>query len=265
MREAGTDLSQLNPQLLSSLHSMGTSLEIVSLQLPSKKNGYIGVSLYSDANAVNKDFKPNTRATRIVRACGHADMVVMGDCFLGRYYDNEEEEWLRRDFTAAEADPNAPWILSTAADNRGKNLSAYSSSGAMSTSMNQMLGNNKNTLTNNPFSAMAEANLPAAAPDNVVSWVDNGDEVEVKIKIDPSVTSKQVKVDFSPTAIRISSPALESSELADLFKGSTGLEVSSRIVAGDSSWQLEGSGDKRRLALTLSKAHAGKWLSLKKI
>ncbi len=265
MREAGTDVTKLDPQLLSSLHSMGTSLEIVSLQLPSPRNGYIGVSLYSDANAINKDFKPNTRATRIVRACGHANLVVMGDCFLGRYYDNEEEEWLRRDFLGAEAAPDAQWVLSTAADNKGKNLSAYSSSGAMSASMNQMLGSNKGSIMNNPFSAMAEANVPESAPDDVVSWTDQGDEVEVKIKIDANVTSKQVKVEFSPSGVRVVSPALTPSELATSLSSSTGLELASRIVAGDSNWQLEGSGVNRKLTLTLSKAASGKWLTLKKV
>ena len=95
MKEAGTDISTLNPQMLASIGSMGTSLEITSLQMPTPSNGYIGVSMYSDGNAIHKEFKPNTRATRLARACGHSDIVLHGDCFLGRCYDNEEVGFFR--------------------------------------------------------------------------------------------------------------------------------------------------------------------------
>ena len=58
--------------------------------------GYIGVSLYCDGTGKVKNLPVNVRASQLAQACGHANLVVFGDCYLSRYYDNEAEEWMRR-------------------------------------------------------------------------------------------------------------------------------------------------------------------------
>lgn len=54
-----------------------------------------------------------------------------GDAFVCRYYDNEEEEWVRRSLTAEEADPAAPWVQAAAKQNSGRSMSAYTTGGSL--------------------------------------------------------------------------------------------------------------------------------------
>jgi hypothetical protein len=73
----------------------------------------------------------NQRATALARACGHADLKVLGDAFLSRYYDNESsgapeiDEWMRESLSVSEALPSADWVQSCAVMNAGRNMNAY--------------------------------------------------------------------------------------------------------------------------------------------
>ena len=114
MKEQGTSEDSINPQLLASLQTMGATIEICSLSLPTKDNNFIGVSLYCDGNAVGKGAAINARATDLARCCGHSGLVVYGDAFIGRYYDNEDEEWSRVSISEGEVQSDAPWVISCA-------------------------------------------------------------------------------------------------------------------------------------------------------
>jgi len=111
MKEQGTAENSINPQLLASLQASGATIEICALSLPTLQNGYIGVSLYCDGNAVGKGAAINSRATDLARCCGHAGLVVYGDAFIGRYYDNEDEEWSRVSISEIEVQSDAPWVI----------------------------------------------------------------------------------------------------------------------------------------------------------
>ena len=110
-------------------------VDICTLHIPTKSNGYIGISVYSSGDSSGD---VNTRATKIAQACGHEDRVVYGDAFLSRCYDNEEEPWVRRDLTLDEIEETAPWILAAASVNRGRNLKSYTTGGMTSNLLNQM-------------------------------------------------------------------------------------------------------------------------------
>ena len=94
--EQGKDPEALDPNIFKAFAARGASVEICTLAVPMPAFGYIGVSLYCDGTGKTKGLPMNTRATQIAQACGHTTLVIFGDCYLSRYYDNEAEEWMRR-------------------------------------------------------------------------------------------------------------------------------------------------------------------------
>jgi hypothetical protein len=70
-------MNAIDEKYKDAIFHMGVTLDIVTLQLPVASNGFIGVSIYCDANGIAKEFKANTRATRLAQACGH-NIVIYG-------------------------------------------------------------------------------------------------------------------------------------------------------------------------------------------
>lgn len=96
LREQGKDPESLDPNIFKAFAARGASVEICTLVVPNPSLGYIGVSLYCDGTGKTKNLPANSRATKIAQACGHTSLVVYGDCYLSRCYDNEDEPWERR-------------------------------------------------------------------------------------------------------------------------------------------------------------------------
>lgn len=71
----------------------------------------------------------------------------------------------------------AAWAVAVRQANSGRDLGKYSTSGAMSASMGNILGkNNTNSSTTNPFAALAPAPV-AEEVDDFVTWTQTGNEV----------------------------------------------------------------------------------------
>lgn len=162
-------------QKIAKLHFFGEipdpfqMVDICTIYVPSASNGYIGVSLYSHADA---NLPANSRATEIVRGCGHTSTVIHGDAYISRCYDNEEEPWERRDLFATEARADAPWVLEAGRLNKGRNMNAYTSGGAAGKAMQQMMGTST--------AATADAVDPAKeAGSGAVRWMQTNDDIEV--------------------------------------------------------------------------------------
>jgi len=90
--------------------------------------------MYCDANAKAKNLGVNKRATDIAQACGYKDLIVLGDAFISRYYDNESsgaeqiDDWVRRSITVDEVSPVSQWVVQSAAANAGKSMGSYTRS-----------------------------------------------------------------------------------------------------------------------------------------
>ena len=106
-----------NEQILQLLEAnTSASCEILCLTIPTKGNGYQSVSMY--ISPFTDGLTLNERASGILLACGHQlpesagqnKPGIYGDVFIGRAYDNEEEEWKRMDFTLEDLMPNSQWI-----------------------------------------------------------------------------------------------------------------------------------------------------------
>lgn len=143
LREQGKDPETMDPNIFKAFAARGASVEICSLVIPTHANKYIGVSLYCDGTGKIKGLPINERASAIAQACGHSTLVVFGDCFLSRYYDNEAEEWMRRNISLEEACVDAPWVAEAGKLNAGKNMGAYTSSGSAASSLQAVINNKR--------------------------------------------------------------------------------------------------------------------------
>ena len=179
LQKNGQDPSKMDPTMLSSLSSMGAAVEIITLCIANRANNFVAVSLYCDGNAVAKKLQVNSRATELAKACGHS-LIVHGDAFVGRSYDNEEEEWLRLNITENEIRPDATWVLETAKANEGKNLAKYSSSGVMAQQLSQLSGGASGGTTVAPVVTDVLAVSEDSDSTRVISWIQSPTDVELR-------------------------------------------------------------------------------------
>ncbi|KIZ02018.1 hypothetical protein MNEG_5942 [Monoraphidium neglectum] len=88
-------------------------VEPIPLLHNTPQNGYVAINMYSDDQASFKRAARNPRACDILMACGGNPMDVLGDVFIGRLFDNEDD-FRRLDFTLDELRSDAPWIKEAA-------------------------------------------------------------------------------------------------------------------------------------------------------
>ena len=86
----------------------GVSVDTFALTVPDKQHQH-AVSLYCDDKGHAKNAPVNERACGLARACGHADQQFRGDCFVSRYFD-DEDAWLREDFRIEDCSSDAQWV-----------------------------------------------------------------------------------------------------------------------------------------------------------
>jgi hypothetical protein len=65
-------------QIFAKSHLAIEMVNIISLSLPTPKDGYIGVSMYSDGDGQDKGLPVNARASHLAQACGHKALVIHG-------------------------------------------------------------------------------------------------------------------------------------------------------------------------------------------
>jgi hypothetical protein len=273
LAERGIDIATVDPTMLNSLATMGPTIEIITLALGSRENAFLGVSMYCDSNAVNKNFRPNMRATYLARNCGHDSLVVNGDAFIGRCYDNEEEEWQRRDFTLTDILPDAKWISDCAVLNRGKNMSALCSSGALQQSLSgNSISNSSASNPGSPFDDSSEIE---------VSWSQTKEDIDLRYVLPDNATAKNIKVKIKSSSVSVCLPSdiasveevsssQEVQQLREMLCSESGIELYSNVIADDSTWTVEkkrlspNASPKNILTITLSKASSLNWPKLNK-
>jgi hypothetical protein len=236
--------------------SSGDTLEIVTLGLPTKANGYISVSMYSSGANTNKA-PVNARGTAIAKKCGYPETVVYGDAFIGRVYDNEEEEWMRRDFLASEAHVNAAWAKAAGQANAGRNMGSYSSAGNFQNQMNQM----------QKQKAGGSSSAPEQLSRALHSWTQTNDEVEVNVPVPKGTRSKDVAVVIKSNKVGVTlkkdgpkpgDPSKDDIKMTT--KG--GSEAWGKIDVDSSAWTIEDS----TVCVTLCKQKEGEqWAALFKV
>jgi len=188
-----TDKGEMPNEMLDKLLS-ASSVEIFPVQLPTKETGFHAVSVYLDDKGVAKSLEENVRVSGLVQACGYPGQTFRGDCFVGRVFDDTQDEWRRMDFTLKDCSTDADWIQQT------KLQRANRKSGDLQNLANSIGANNPAQI--NP-SMMAESPKGETAD---YSWKQSEDEVEVTFKQEglQKGDKKYVKVAFGRKRLKVS-------------------------------------------------------------
>jgi len=235
---------------------LGSSVEIVCVGLATPDNGHCGVSLYCDGNARFKSsLKINKRATKLVQAAGQGERIVYGDVYLGRAHDDESQEWQRLDFTIRDSTTDSLWVGEAARVASGKNMAAYTTSGALESYSSQFGTNSSGAST--VFSSATGSAVGFAA-----NWNQSNEEVEVRYFLPPGVSSKMINVTISRKTLYVGLKGGDSTEkiegVPEKVQIAGGAALYDEVVAGDSTWSLDG----RELVITMQKAKSKKWIDV---
>lgn len=232
------DKGEMDDKMLDKLLS-ASSVEIFPVQLPTKETGFQAVSVYLDDKGVAKNLEENVRVSGLVQACGYPGQTIRGDCFIGRVFDDTEDEWRRMDFCLKDCSTDAEWIHTT------KLQRANRKSGDLQ-SMANSIG------VNNP-ARIDPSMLADAAPKGETadySWKQSEDEVEVTFKKEglQKGDKKYVKVAFGRKRLRVE--VKEEVIIDSTLAGNT--------TADECTWTLSDGV----LQVTLAKADEGSWPEL---
>eukprot|EP00547_Thalassionema_nitzschioides_P012495 CAMPEP_0194258548 /NCGR_PEP_ID=MMETSP0158-20130606/41556_1 /TAXON_ID=33649 /ORGANISM="Thalassionema nitzschioides, Strain L26-B" /LENGTH=322 /DNA_ID=CAMNT_0038998009 /DNA_START=28 /DNA_END=996 /DNA_ORIENTATION=+ len=239
------NINMTDDQILNYIQASQTnpSCEIMALTVPTKGNDYQAVSMYTSDHSSENEIK-NERACQLLLDCGHRlpetasrkEAGVYGDVFVGRCYDNEQDEdegWKRLDFTHEDLNSNSDWIKIAKSINGGGGSGA-SNAASLSGTMNQM---NMNPSTQDDESLGYK-------------WDQAGEEVEMRFIVAVDVKAKDVQIKFqhSSLSVKVSGETLA--------EGATG----GAVVVDECTYTLQDDGDnKRELCVILIKKDGRVW------
>lgn len=216
-----------------------TSVEIFPVLLPTKETSFEAVSVYCDDKGVAKGLAENARVSGLVQACGYPSQTFRGDCFVGRVFDDTEEEWRRMDFGLADCSTDAAWVALARHQRSGR------SSGDLKALASQIGARNPAHVA--PAMEDAPAGETAA-----YRWRQADDEVEVTFKKEGLQKGEKglVRVAFARQRLRVE---VKGEVLLDT-------ELGGRTHPDESTWTLSDGV----LQVSLAKADAGSWPQLVK-
>jgi len=171
-----------------------TSVEIFPVLLPTKDTDFTAVSVYCDDKGVAKDLEENTRASGLVQACGYPSQTFRGDVFIGKVFDDTEDEWRRVDFTLKDCSGDAHWVQLCKRQRQNR------SSGDMASLASKVGANNPAHIT----PAMMDQSAPSGDTDKY-AWRQTEEEVEVTFKKEglQKGDKKVVKVVFARERLKV--------------------------------------------------------------
>lgn len=224
------------------------NVDTYALTVPTKTVP-LAVSLYCDEKGTIKNLPINHRAIGLASGCGSADQQFRGDCFVSRYFD-DDEAWLRRDFTLADCSSDAAWVVEAA---RGAAQRKSPAGMASLSSMYEQLGAGGSARAP-PVQVDARAAETAAMEAThtcaTFSWTQNAGELEVRVPVPAATRAKDVKVDVKRHSVMVQCAGQTEPPLhvAALFAP---LDVAATV------WTLDGAGADRCIVLSLEKATSG--------
>ena len=220
----------------SPLAGLSAKVEIIAVTCATDSNGFSAVSMYCDGHSgLKPGCKSNSRATALAKACGHA-IEIRGDCFIGRAFDDEREEWERRDFLVADMNLDAPWVLQAKAANAGKNMSGHRTSGIQQ----KLLGSSGSSDDN-------------GSEEGYLSFTESSDEIEVRFALPTGCSAGQLNVVIGGSKLKIQLKSGEKLPLVSpALQEESGAELSGNVIKDESTWAVAQEGDQRVLTITLA-------------
>jgi len=235
----------VDPATLERLVSL-TSVDIMTVSLPTIENNYVGVSIYCDDKGKSKNLPHNERASGLAIACGIVGQPFNGDVFISRMFDDGEDHWFRMNFDMSDVSSSAEWVKRTATQMSKKlNSGPRSLSGLADQFFAKQAGG-----ANVPTLAATEEEEPSLNGETEsYKWYQTEDEVDITISAIDVTSKKDIAVTFKPrqVIVKVSGSVIVDAELMD------------PIVVDESTWTFSD----KLLQVTLSKKNTGKmWKSL---
>lgn len=220
-----------------------TSVDIMSIALPSVENGHVGVSLYCDDKGKSKNLQENHRAGGLVAACGLVGQTLDGDVFLSRMYDDGDENWFRLNFGLVDVSSSAPWVM-RAAEQANRKLTSGPTS---------LSGLAEQFFSNAPTVLPELQNAVEGGSTEEYRWTQSSEEVEVTVKCGERVTKANVSVLIKQKSLKV--------KLGDsvIIDG----ELPEAVDPSDSTWTFS-SGDKMVQITLIKKMEGSMWKQLLK-
>ncbi len=235
--------SAMDPETLENMLT-STSVDILSISVPSKENDFFGVSLYCDDKGKAKRLPLNERATGLGSACGLIGQTFHGHIFLSRMYDDQEENWFRVDFTMEDVSSNAPWVKRCAEQASRKIGGGPASLSGLAERFLANSGQSPALITSDDYRDNKAGNIKGET--DKYRWYQTGEEIELTFPVDPSVTKAQIAVEIKPKSLKVKVGNETVSE-GDLFD---------RIDTSESTWTF--SQKDHILQVSLCKKTTGK-------
>lgn len=218
-----------------------TSVEIFPVLMPTKDTQFEAISMYCDDKGVAKELEENPRASGLVQAAGYVGQTFRGDVFVGRVFDDNEDEWRRMDLTMKDCNADAAWMAMS------RKQRANRSSGDMASLANKVGAKNPAHIT----PGMLADSAPTGETEQY-KWRQTSDEVEVTFKKEGLQKGdvKLVKIAFGRQKLKVE------------VKGEVLLDsaLAAPTHADESTWTLSDGV----LQVTLAKAGEDTWPTLLK-
>jgi hypothetical protein len=269
LKEGGMSDSAVKEAMAQFGDKMAGQIEIITLCLPTPENNYRSVSIYCDGNNRFRTSggadQVNTRATALAQACGHKDVAVMGECFIGRAHDDERVEWERLDFTEEDLSLTSAWVVQTALLNKGKNTSGWSTTGVVKNM------NDKKQQQQQQNNKVKE--VPVEVPEDVLPacgfWMNQDiEEIEIRIPIQKGLLTKNFLCTIKASSIVLGNKTVSKTEgsplegVAETLTVPSGINLCGTVDVDESTWSIAQESGGRMLTITLAKAQKKHWKSL---
>lgn len=227
LAHAATMGQQVSADALRSVLAQGGA-ETFRLAVPTDANGRESVYAYLDEASALKGLPKNERASALAHQAGFpATCVLCGDIYIGRQKLDTQGLVENIDFSLQDLEPSSLWLRRAEVEN---------------------LEFQKATQPDEHERAQQTGvpGKPAEGSGDGYTWRDQGEEVEILVKIEEGATKKDIKVDFKRQEVRITKPV---SLVLKLFKP---------VDLDGCNWTI-GTG---QLILTLEKVSSEPWPKL---
>jgi len=183
------------------------------------------VQIYLDEIGALKKLPQNSRAASLAARCGYGSGVAFcGDIYVARFMGEENRNL---SFTLDDMAPEAAWLKTACQENMAAQAND-GRSGGMS----------------------AEDMATQGGEGDGYSWKQDGEEVEVTVKIPEGTRGKEIKVEFKPETVWVKIISKDFQILLPLF---------AKVSTDDCTWSVVDGG----LVITMEKAQTGEtWPAL---
>jgi hypothetical protein len=204
--------------------AMQANIETFTLVHPVASNQYTAVNFYLDEAGMLKRLPMNKRAADFAMRAGfNPPPQFFGEIYVGRI---QYPARVNLGLELAEMNPGAEWLQKAAKQNLEYQME-------------------RNAITGQKQEQPAPAGTDGKAKVEAgYEWTQTEEEIEIRVQLPETVTSKQIKVRFTPQSVQISSPV------------SLAIYLFEQVDVDSCTWTLEGN---QTLVISMEKIESALW------